>query len=466
VTAHFTRPPPPPQTHQLTVRLDGHGSVRSSPMGIDCGNTCSAAFTAGAQVALTPMPDAGYAFSGWNGVCIGSGACIVMMSDDANVIAKFDPLPPRMVSLTVSVDGPGSVTGSGIDCPAKVCTVQLPQGSSFRLTATPSAGARLMSWSGCGSQGAGGPAATCGGGISQDLTIQASFQKNVVMLAPADGTNSTILAINSTTVFFQRYGSGISGIWSVPKGGGAETLVTLNCCTAIMAADDAYVYLSDNYSISRVPVTGGNAQVLYSGYYIGRIELDGATIYWTQSPGYYGTGTAGIYSMGTSGGAARLVVAVHSPFAVAVDSQYLYWTDKDGDGFIRRLRKVGGPTETMIDCGACTPAALRVDSANIYYRNTDGDGWSRAKGGGDFHKLTTGNPGASNVWGVNLEVNASVAYWTWLQYQATDGVFSARADGTGWTAIDTAQDESWSRPVVDDKYIFYFHAGALYRRFK
>ena len=37
---------------------------------------------------------------------------------------------------------------------------------------------------------------------------------------------------------------------------------------------------------------------------------------------------------------------------------------------------------------------------------------------------------------------------------------------TSHPAIDTASDSTWSRPVVDDNYIFYFHAGALYRRFK
>src|SRR5207248_9971379 len=54
VGAHFTRPPPPPVMHQLTVQLDGHGSVRSSPSGIDCGTACSASFVTGTQVALTP----------------------------------------------------------------------------------------------------------------------------------------------------------------------------------------------------------------------------------------------------------------------------------------------------------------------------------------------------------------------------------------------------------------------------
>src|SRR5438067_4816608 len=45
VTARFdAAPPPPPGKATLTVLLDGHGSVRSSPAGIDCGGICTAAF--------------------------------------------------------------------------------------------------------------------------------------------------------------------------------------------------------------------------------------------------------------------------------------------------------------------------------------------------------------------------------------------------------------------------------------
>src|SRR5260221_4610588 len=154
VGAHFTRPPPPPAQHQLTVQVDGHGSVRSSPSGIDCGNACSASFLASAQVALTPMPDAGFSFSGWNGVCIGNGACIVMMSDDAHVIAKFDPLPAKMVSVTITVTGPGKVTGGGLDCPGTACAIQVAQGSTVSMHAAPNPGARLTSWSQAGCSGA------------------------------------------------------------------------------------------------------------------------------------------------------------------------------------------------------------------------------------------------------------------------------------------------------------------------
>jgi hypothetical protein len=48
-------------THQLTVTKAGigGGTVTSSPAGIDCGQTCSSAFPAGAQIILSATPPAG-----------------------------------------------------------------------------------------------------------------------------------------------------------------------------------------------------------------------------------------------------------------------------------------------------------------------------------------------------------------------------------------------------------------------
>jgi hypothetical protein len=467
VDARFTRPPPPPEQHQLTVQVDGHGSVRSSPSGIDCGSTCAASFLATAQVALTPAPEAGYSFAGWNASCNGSGGCIVLMSSDARVIARFEPLPPKMVSVTMTVNGPGRVTGNGLDCPGSACAVQVSAGTTLGLTAWPGRGARLISWgrSECASS-----SPNCNIVASQNISATMVFENEVLTLAPADGTNYSVFAINATHVFFQRSGNYISGIWSVPKAGGTASMVTSMCCAVNMVADQDYVYWNDWSSTYRVPTTGGSPQQLYYYYEIlpGGLVLDGATLYWTSHYGsFYNSNTVvGIYSGSTSGGTARLLATAKQPSGIAVDSQYVYWSDKDRDGLIQRVPKAGGVPETVIDCGTCSPSVVRVDSNNIYYRNIDGDGWSRAKRGGDFHKLTSGNPGNNNVYWVDLEVNASVAYWTWNDYSSTHGLFSARADGTGWTAIETAADNTWVGPRVDDNYIFYWHAGALYRRLK
>ena len=69
----------------------GYGSIAASPSGIDCGNVCSAAYSSGTSVTLTPTPAAGSVFAGWSGDCTGMGACTVSMNAAKNVTAAFNP---------------------------------------------------------------------------------------------------------------------------------------------------------------------------------------------------------------------------------------------------------------------------------------------------------------------------------------------------------------------------------------
>jgi len=75
--------------YTLTAQLNGSGSIASSPPGIDCGSTCSAAFREGTKVTLTPVPAAGHVFTGWTGDCKGTGTCSVTMTKDRTVGAVF-----------------------------------------------------------------------------------------------------------------------------------------------------------------------------------------------------------------------------------------------------------------------------------------------------------------------------------------------------------------------------------------
>uniref|UniRef100_A0A6J5ZT19 Unannotated protein n=1 Tax=freshwater metagenome TaxID=449393 RepID=A0A6J5ZT19_9ZZZZ len=53
----------------VTKEGAGSGSVISSPAGIDCGATCSAAFNQGLELTLTATPAAGSTFTGWSFAC-------------------------------------------------------------------------------------------------------------------------------------------------------------------------------------------------------------------------------------------------------------------------------------------------------------------------------------------------------------------------------------------------------------
>ena len=81
----------PPQ-YTLTVQKSGNGSgtVKSSPIGINCGSTCSETCSAWTMVTLTATVGRGSTFSGWSGCDSTSGKkCTVIMNQNKTVTANF-----------------------------------------------------------------------------------------------------------------------------------------------------------------------------------------------------------------------------------------------------------------------------------------------------------------------------------------------------------------------------------------
>lgn len=174
------------QTKTLTVSIQDVGNaedvsswgrVVSSPAGIDCPGSCSAAFARGSAVELTARPAAGYAFEQWafasTGAegCDGSreAACTLRIRDDndfpAQITASLRPgaqlfaAPAGSGSVTISPGDPG---GSGAPCDLErpplsglpsECQPRLPTGTRATITAVPDPGARFVGWSdfGCSS---------------------------------------------------------------------------------------------------------------------------------------------------------------------------------------------------------------------------------------------------------------------------------------------------------------------------
>lgn len=152
----------------LTVFKTGEGSVRSTPSGIDCGESCTAAFENGTAVLLDAAPAGGWRFLGWTGACSGTGACEVFLDAARAVRATFTPSsttpppappapppppppPAQTFTLSVSVVGSGSVTSSpgGISCGGD-CSESYTSGTTVTLSATPT-GAVLptfLGWAG------------------------------------------------------------------------------------------------------------------------------------------------------------------------------------------------------------------------------------------------------------------------------------------------------------------------------
>ncbi len=130
------------KTETLTVAKAGNGTgtVTSTPAGIYCGATCSAAFDQGSTVTLTASTRPGDGtFTGWSGGgCSGTDPCVVTMDQAKTVTATFVWPYVLEVSFDPTGSGSGRVTSSpaGIDCTA-FCSAAFEPGTVVTLTITP-----------------------------------------------------------------------------------------------------------------------------------------------------------------------------------------------------------------------------------------------------------------------------------------------------------------------------------------
>jgi hypothetical protein len=89
----FTVAAPGP-TLTLTVTKNGNapskGTITSNPAGINCGGTCSAAFSSGRSVTLMVKTTGTGVFAGWSGACTGTGTCTVTMDANKAVTATIN----------------------------------------------------------------------------------------------------------------------------------------------------------------------------------------------------------------------------------------------------------------------------------------------------------------------------------------------------------------------------------------
>lgn len=168
---------------------DGSGAVTSNPAGITCGSTCSAGFAEGAQVTLTATPTSGSAFAGWEGACIGTGPCNLVLDSDKAVTARFVlSSVQQQRTLTVSRSGAGSGTitsnPAGINC-GSTCAAVYADRAQVTLTATASMGSIFTGWSGaCAGTG------TCTLTMDSDKTAIANFSRAFFVLAGKSGNGA------------------------------------------------------------------------------------------------------------------------------------------------------------------------------------------------------------------------------------------------------------------------------------
>lgn len=134
---------------RLTVNKNSEqGTVVSAPAGIQCGDSCTADYSLGQNVTLSPSSAPGYRFSSWSGDCSGDGACTLVMDADRTVNAAFEKLPTYPLKVTRPSHGIITSDPASIVCGGKSrqCSGIF---SDVTLIANPQAGYAFKGWVGC-----------------------------------------------------------------------------------------------------------------------------------------------------------------------------------------------------------------------------------------------------------------------------------------------------------------------------
>ncbi|WP_162054270.1 InlB B-repeat-containing protein [Pontibacter pamirensis] len=165
-----------PINYALNVNATGSGTVSKSP------NQDS--YAAGTSVTLTATPAAGYEFAGWLGGATGlENPLTLTMDGDKSITATFNQVQQTYYTLTVGMEGNGTVTRSPDQ-------ESYEAGTTVTLTATPATGYRFTGWSG-GATGTENPVTVT---MDDDKSVKANFEviTNLnTMLVNAGGAQHT-----------------------------------------------------------------------------------------------------------------------------------------------------------------------------------------------------------------------------------------------------------------------------------
>lgn len=201
----------------------------------------------------------------------------------------------------------------------------------------------------------------------------------------------------------------------IPLGGGTpSTIATADGLVyhRALALDETYVFFGDDVGVKRVLLGGGSVTTLAPGYDSYELAVDDNYVYWTE----WGLSVSddAIRRVLKTGGVVQTIVpgaSLEDPLAIAVDDSYVYWTEGDS-GKVRRVAKSGG---TILDLVPTQPGyqaySIAVDHEYVYWidsTSTPGTGRLRRvpKDGGTVDNLLVGLSGPRGA-----NISANYVYW-------------------------------------------------------
>jgi hypothetical protein len=303
----------------------------------------------------------------------------------------------------VQIDSPSSNTAAASITLAAYSDASCSTPASGTLTATTNpltASAGSATFSGVSYSGTAGTIylGASASGINSACSSAINILNPATLLV--SGVTPTSVTVDSSNVYWGTstdWSTSTSSISKVPTTGGSATVLASGIpYTSSIAVDASNAYWIDNGNSYKVPIGGGSVTTLAPAYNT-NIVVSSGSLYYAFSPN-------GVQKVSTSSGSVTVLSADSAggaaPYAVAVDSTYVYWSNWSGD-----LKKIplGGGSETTISTGVMA-SSLAVDSTNVYW--SDYQGIHKIPIGGGTQTILT-----SSISPVSIVLDATRIYW-------------------------------------------------------
>lgn len=184
--------------------------------------------------------------------------------------------------------------------------------------------------------------------------------------------DARVLAVDSRSIYFNSY-----GVLSIPKAGGPQAVVDDRDFVYALAADDSGVFWvgpvggGPSYGVFAALPGVPSRQILSLNDVGESMAMDASSIFFESS--------GGIESVSKNGGPAHTVVQPAAAWKLAVDDQFVYWSEGvvSETYSIRKAPKAGGVATELIS-GAGSYVDLAVDARCVYFANMYGGQIGRA----------------------------------------------------------------------------------------
>lgn len=191
-----------------------------------------------------------------------------------------------------------------------------------------------------------------------------------------------VLALAGDRLFWPN----MVGLQTAPLDGGPVTTFSVGeppLSAGGIAADDLYVYWTDlqQQTVNRMPLGGGPVAVLASdqGYPNG-IAADGQAVYWTSAANWNTDQPTGYIMKVSRHGGVPVVLASQATLThqLAIDGSSVYWTgglfgaDSAGTGSVSRAPLDGSEPPTVLVSGLDSPFDIALDSHYVYWSEERG----------------------------------------------------------------------------------------------